>query len=82
MKKNNELQSRVQELETSILEIEKERDFYFGKLRNVELMLQVKQDKNFENCDLEGTIGTIFKRLYATAEEELMVGDDGEVRKF
>lgn len=81
-KKNSELTARVEELETSVVELEKERDFYFGKLRNIELMLQVQQDKNFEGCDLDGVIGNIFKVLYATAEEEVAVGEDGEVRLF
>ena len=79
MKKNAELQSKIAELETNVLELEKERDFYFGKLRNIELMLQVKQDVNFEGCDLEGVVGNIFKVLYATAEEEVEVAEDGEV---
>lgn len=79
VKKNGELQSRIEELETTVLELEKERDFYFGKLRNVELMLQVKQDVNFEGCDLEGVVGNIFKVLYATAEEDVEVAEDGEV---
>lgn len=78
-KKNAELQSKIEELETTVLELEKERDFYFGKLRNVELMLQVKQDVNFEGCDLEGIVGNIFKVLYATAEEDVEIAEDGEV---
>ena len=61
------------------LELEKERDFYFGKLRNVELMLQVQQDKNFEGSDLDGIVENIFKVLYATADEDVNLDDDGEV---
>lgn len=79
MKKNAEMKSKIEELENTVMELEKERDFYFGKLRNVELMLQVKQDANFEGCELEGVVGNIFKVLYATAEEELEVAEDGEV---
>lgn len=60
-------------------ELEKERDFYFGKLRNVELMLQVQQDKNFEGSDLDGIVENIFKVLYATADEDVNLDDDGEV---
>ena len=82
VKKNAELASKIQELETTVSEVEKERDFYFGKLRNVELMLQVKQDLNFEGCDLEGVVGNVFKVLYATAEEEVEVAEDGEVRSY
>jgi EB1-like C-terminal motif len=79
LKKNAELEKRVRELEASIADIEKERDFYFGKLRNVELMLQVKQDKNFEECQVEGVVDNIFKVLYATADEDVAVDEDGEV---
>jgi RP/EB family microtubule-associated protein len=71
--------TKIEELETTVMELEKERDFYFGKLRNVELMLQVKQDANFEGCELEGVVGNIFKVLYATVEEEVEVAEDGEV---
>jgi RP/EB family microtubule-associated protein len=79
MKKTAEMMTKIEELETTVMELEKERDFYFGKLRNVELMLQVKQDANFEGCELEGVVGNIFKVLYATVEEEVEVAEDGEV---
>ncbi|KAG7356293.1 calponin homology domain containing protein [Nitzschia inconspicua] len=79
LKKNSELENRVRELETSVADIEKERDFYFGKLRNVELMLQVKQDKCFEDCELESVVDSIFKVLYATADEDVTVDEDGEI---
>jgi RP/EB family microtubule-associated protein len=82
MKKNSELESKIEEIEATVMEIEKERDFYFSKLRNVELMLQVKQDLNFEGCDLEGVVGNVFKVLYATAEEDVEVAEDGEVGSF
>jgi RP/EB family microtubule-associated protein len=81
-KKNVEITAQVEVLEASVAELEKERDFYFGKLRNIELMLQVQSDKNFEGCDLEGVVGGIFKVLYATAEEDVVVADDGEVSSF
>jgi RP/EB family microtubule-associated protein len=79
MKKNAEMSRKIEELETSMVEIEKERDFYFGKLRSVELMLQVNQDNNFDGTDLETVVGSIFKVLYATAEEDVIVSDGGEV---
>lgn len=81
LKKVAELEAKLEEMETTVLELEKERDFYFGKLRNVELMLQVKQDSDFADCDLEGVVGNIFKVLYATTEEEVEVGEGGEVRR-
>ena len=82
VKKAAEMKMKIEELETTVMELEKERDFYFGKLRNVELMLQVKQDANFEGCELEGVVANIFKVLYATAEEEVEVAEDGEVSNY
>jgi RP/EB family microtubule-associated protein len=76
---NTELEHKVTELETTLVELEKERDFYFGKLRNVELMLQVQQDKNFEGCDLDGVVESIFKVLYATADEDVDIDDEGDI---
>ena len=80
MKKNAELTAKVEELETMVVDLEKERDFYFGKLRNIELMLQVQQDKNFEGTNLDTVVENSFKVLYATAEDDVQVGEDGEVR--
>lgn len=79
-KKNAEMEQKVAELETALVELEKERDFYFGKLRNVELMLQVQQDKNFEGCDLDGVVESIFKVLYMTAEQDVNIDDEGDVQ--
>jgi RP/EB family microtubule-associated protein len=79
MKKNAEMSTKVVDLETSVRELEKERDFYFTKLRNVELMLQVQQDKGWDGCDLHGVVDSIFKVLYATAENDVAVGENGEV---
>ena len=53
--------------------LEKERDFYFGKLRDIEMLLQAKQEE-------VGAISeTILKILYASEEEKITVGDNGEV---
>ena len=79
MKKNAEMALKIVELESSVVELEKERDFYFSKLRNVEFMLQVQQDKSWEGTDLEGVVGDIFKVLYATAEDDVAINEEGEV---
>jgi len=76
---NAEMETKIQDIETAMVELEKERDFYFGKLRNVELMLQVQQDKNFEGADLDSIVEKIFKVLYATAEEDVDIDDDGDI---
>jgi hypothetical protein len=46
----------------------------------MELMLQVKQDQNFDECDLTAMVDNIFKVLYATADDEVAVDEDGEVK--
>lgn len=77
--KNAEMELKIHDIETAMVELEKERDFYFGKLRNVELMLQVQQDKNFEGADLDNVVEKIFKVLYATAEEDVDIDDEGDI---
>jgi RP/EB family microtubule-associated protein len=81
MKKNTELTAKVAELEGNVIDIEKERDFYFQKLRDIEVMLQVHQEKG-EESDPDVLIENVFKVLYATADEAIVVNDDGEVRTW
>jgi len=78
--KNSELTAQVEELEVAVLETESERDYYFDKLRNIEVMLQVFQERGEEND--EGTtklVDDVFKILYATKEENLVVNEEGDV---
>lgn len=76
MKRNADLTQKVADLETSLAETEVERDFYFEKLREVEIMLQVHEEKG----DAPSAVfQKIFKILYATAEENITVTDDGEI---
>eukprot|EP00537_Pseudo-nitzschia_pungens_P006709 CAMPEP_0172367044 /NCGR_PEP_ID=MMETSP1060-20121228/18528_1 /TAXON_ID=37318 /ORGANISM="Pseudo-nitzschia pungens, Strain cf. cingulata" /LENGTH=334 /DNA_ID=CAMNT_0013091111 /DNA_START=98 /DNA_END=1102 /DNA_ORIENTATION=+ len=77
--KNAELERQVTELESAVAEIEKERDFYFGKLRSIELFLQIKQDQDWEGCEKDDIVESVFKVLYASAEDEIVVGEDGEI---
>jgi len=78
MKKNQELLERVSELELTLTGIEKERDFYFEKLRGIEVMLQVHEEKGEPN-KTEVLLKDIFKVLYATSEDNVVVTDDGEI---
>jgi RP/EB family microtubule-associated protein len=59
-----ELETNVATLEEAVMETETERQFYFDKLRNVEVMLQVYQE-NSEESDPEHLIEKVFKILYA-----------------
>jgi RP/EB family microtubule-associated protein len=76
--KNEEVTGTVADLEKAVIDIETERDFYFSKLRSVEVMLQVHQEKGDES-DTANTVDKIFQILYATAEDGLEVNDAGEV---
>uniref|UniRef100_A0A915INZ3 EB1 C-terminal domain-containing protein n=1 Tax=Romanomermis culicivorax TaxID=13658 RepID=A0A915INZ3_ROMCU len=58
----NELTERNKEYETVVESLEKERDFYFGKLRQIEISAQ----ENEENEKIE--IAKILEILYATEE--------------
>lgn len=76
-KKNDELKTQVDDLTVTLAELEKERDFYFEKLRNVEVMMQVHQEQGAEG-DPDRLIEKVFKVLYATAEDSIAVDDNGE----
>ena len=79
MKKNTEMKAKLAEMELALGDVEKERDFYFEKLRDVEVMLQVHQEKGEADKNPDRLIENIFKVLYATHEDNYTVDDDGEV---
>ena len=83
-KESLSLLSQNAELRTTIEGLEKERDFYFDKLRDVEIMLQAFQEKvdaKEKTYDAMGDklIGDVFKVLYATTDDKVKVSDDGEL---
>lgn len=51
---------QVEILKSTIQDMEKERDFYFGKLRNIELICQEKEGEG------DPTLQKIIDILYAT----------------
>lgn len=73
-----EFEPKVAELELAVIETEKERDFYFEKLRYVEVMCQVHQEKG-EDSDPVNLLDKVFKVLYAVPEDQLMVDEEGEI---
>ncbi|KAL0185979.1 hypothetical protein M9458_017649, partial [Cirrhinus mrigala] len=50
----------INDLKATIADMEKERDFYFGKLRNIELICQEKEGEG------DPTLQRIVDILYAT----------------
>jgi RP/EB family microtubule-associated protein len=83
------LQQKVEDLEVAVMDVEKERDFYFEKLRNVEVLLQVHQEQgsspdasvdSANNAAVPAElVDKIFKVLYASPEDEVIVTNDGEL---
>ena len=67
--KIDQLNCQVVELKLSIDGLEKERDFYFGKLRDIELMVQETVD-NEDSSELEEKLLSqrLLDILYATED--------------
>lgn len=69
---NDRLQNNIAELKVEMAGIEKEREFYFDKLRDIEMMLQDLEDTGKGN----ELTASIFEILYATAEGFQPVDDE------
>ncbi|KAF9980290.1 hypothetical protein BGZ65_005292 [Modicella reniformis] len=90
MKKNNgpdqsvlqNLQKELQEERNTVAGLEKERDFYFGKLREIELMIQQELERSPEQAE-SPLLKDIQAVLYSTEEgfeipEEGQAAEEGE----
>jgi RP/EB family microtubule-associated protein len=71
--KVKELESELNELRLTADTLEKERDFYFGKLRDIEVLLQSYVDQGIPTVDMT------MKILYATEDEKVEVTEDGQL---
>ncbi|KAF9083767.1 hypothetical protein BGX23_011155 [Mortierella sp. AD031] len=75
------LQKELQAERTTVIALEKERDFYFGKLRDIEVLIQQDLEKNPEGAE-EPLLKEIQAVLYSTEEgfemppEEQALGDN------
>lgn len=69
-----ELMQQVNVLKLTVEDLEKERDFYFGKLRNIELICQENEGEN------DPVLQRIVDILYAT-DEGFVIPDEGAPRK-
>uniref|UniRef100_A0A1A8LAW4 Microtubule-associated protein RP/EB family member 1 n=2 Tax=Nothobranchius pienaari TaxID=704102 RepID=A0A1A8LAW4_9TELE len=70
-----ELLNEIEILKSTIQDMEKERDFYFGKLRNIELICQEKEGEG------DPTLQRIIDILYAT-DEGFVIPDAEEQEEF
>lgn len=72
-KKVQELEGEIAELRLTSDTLEKERDFYFGKLRDIEVLLQAYQAQEIPVVDM------VLKILYATEDEKVEVDANGNL---
>jgi len=59
-----ELEEQLKEMQMSVDALEKERDFYYGKLRSIEIMCTDKEGED----EMGILVGQIFEVLYATED--------------
>lgn len=69
----SKLQAELQDLRMNMDTVEKERDFYFGKLRDIEMLLQANETKKTPLTD------SILKILYASEEEKVLIDETGNL---
>lgn len=80
--KYSELERASAEIEMTLQTVESERDFYFEKLRGIEVMLQVYKEREEEkegSGNVSRVMDRIFKVMYATMEDDVVVDDEGNV---
>ncbi|KZO96802.1 hypothetical protein CALVIDRAFT_514092 [Calocera viscosa TUFC12733] len=83
-----QLQAQVREAQTNMEGLEKERDFYFGKLRDIEILVQQQSEVLLAEGKEDETLKEIQKILYSTEDgfevpeavegESEVVGDEEE----
>lgn len=71
--KQEELSNELAELKLTSDTLEKERDFYFGKLRDIEVLLQAQNDET------NPVIEMVMKILYATEDERVEIDEHGQL---
>lgn len=73
----NDLKTQITELKVTVDGLEKERDFYFGKLREIEILVQEQLDMTEHETEDTNCIREIQAILYRT-EEGFEVPPEGE----
>ena len=69
----SKLNAELQDLRMNMDTVEKERDFYFGKLRDIEMLLQANEHKKTPLTE------NILKILYASEEEKVLIDETGNL---
>lgn len=65
------LQSELSEMKLNMDTLEKERDFYFGKLRDIEMLMQANAGLTNELTE------NVLKILYASEDEKVHIDENG-----
>lgn len=68
-----QMQAELSEAKLNMDTLEKERDFYFGKLRDIEMLLQANATQQTPLTE------NVLKILYASEEEKVMIDDEGNL---
>lgn len=80
--KYSTLEHSSAETELTLQTVESERDFYFEKLRGIELMLQVYKEKEEEeegSGEVSKVMDSVFKVMYATMDDNVEVDESGNL---
>lgn len=72
-----ELTNKVEELTSSVEGLERERDFYFNKLRDIEVLIQESENAAEEGAEPNPVMAEILAILYAT-EDGFLAPDENE----
>ena len=70
---NSQLEGQIEELKMNNDTLDREREFYFGKLRDIEEMLQKR------GLDQDALRSEVLKILYASEEEIVNVDEKGNL---
>merc|ERR1712166_1070333 len=69
----------TEDLQLNVDALEKERDFYFGKLREIELLCQEREDDDMQdNEPLSTLVNTIKEIMYATDDADAPAAEEEE----
>jgi len=74
------LNEEIEELKLNVDGLEKERNFYFGKLREIEILVQTHMENEAENQECSSVLRDIQTILYST-EEGFEIPDNGEAEE-
>ena len=79
------LEHAAAEVEVTLQTVESERDFYFEKLRGIEVMLQVykeKEDEESGSGNVTKLMDSMFRVMYATMDDNVGVDESGNVSTY